>query len=223
MPLYLPDIPDIRLGNTGVKKIMLGDTRVWPRYEPVRPYPLTDGQRYIFYAPDSRLADYRGWTMQTVLPGGMTLATISSWSGDSVYNTYYWTGGMLVATAVTSGDGSYLTWVSENELDSGTTYYFTFGQSSSGNTDLPLLTYTTAVTEAELFAMDSQGHLISTREFIDHIPLQLYCSVNSTVDEASARMGTPYTINKSSYLEIPTFVYKYSGTAKNDGSAKPLT
>lgn len=35
MALYLPDIPDIRLGDTGVKKIMLGDTLVWPIYRKV--------------------------------------------------------------------------------------------------------------------------------------------------------------------------------------------
>lgn len=223
MPLYLPDIPDIRLGDEGVEKIMLGDTRVWPRIEPTRPYPLIDGQRYIFYAPDSRLQTYFGWTMQSVFAGGMTPAMISSWSGDSVYGAYYWSGGMLVTTAVTSGIGSYFTWVSENPLDSGTTYYIKMGQTSSGNTDLPALLYTTDITEAELFALDSQGHLISRQHFIDHVPLQMYCSVNSTVDVAGARMGTADTINQNpDYTERETFVYKYSGTAKNDGSANPF-
>lgn len=210
------------MGDTGVTRIMLGSEQVWPYIEP--PTPLIDGQRYIFYASDSSLQTYFGWTNQVQFPGGMTQTMITGWSGDSVNDSYYWVGGMLVVTAVTSGSGSYFTWISENQLDLGTQYYYTIGQATSGNSQLYLLHATTSITEAELFGTDDEGHLISCNRFEDYVPLRLYCSVAlPDHDTATASMGTADMINKNpNYRELNAFILKYSGNARNDGSANPI-
>ena len=84
MALYLPDIPDIRLGDTGVKKIMLGDTLVWPRRHKIMERLISLDQ-----IPDPEEGKLFGTPLKCVLMNDDVHCRIMGNYDGSAYNYQY--------------------------------------------------------------------------------------------------------------------------------------